>query len=92
MTMPRSPEQIEADEALTSAIERCAYAYGVYDSGDVIGDYMVIAATQMIDQQGDVQHSYINLLRNGKISGVMAIGLAESAASDLKMGTRPADG
>lgn len=84
--MPRTPEQIEADEGLTAAIERCAYAYGVYDSGDVIGDYLVLAATQKIDGDGELRHSYINLLRNGGISGIMALGLVETAGADLKAG------
>ena len=82
--MRRTPEQIEADEQLTSAIERCAYAYDMYDSGDLIGDYMVICAIQKIDEEGELTHSSNMLFRNGSISGTMAIGLAEAAAFDLK--------
>jgi hypothetical protein len=83
--MRRTPEQIEADEQLTSAIERCAYAYGMYDSGDVIGDYLVICAIQKIDAEGELAHSSNMLFRNGSISGTMAIGLTEAAAFDLKV-------
>lgn len=89
--MPRSPEQIEADEGLTAAIQRVAAAYGVFDGGDVIGDYVVVAATQVLDGDGEVKHSYINLLRNGSIAATSAVGLLETAAFDVKAGRTAPD-
>lgn len=83
--MQRTAEQIAADDALTAAIERTARAYGVMEGSDVMGDYIVIAATQEL-REDDVVNSYINLVRNGSSSTVIAVGLCETAAFDMKMG------
>lgn len=86
--MPRTPEQISADDALTVAIERVARAYGVLEDGDVTGDYVVVANVQQLEEEGDIMHSYIMLLRNGRIAGVATVGLLEMAAFDAKLGRR----
>jgi hypothetical protein len=39
--MPRTPEQQEADEALTAAIEKCAHAYGMIEEGWALGDWLI---------------------------------------------------
>jgi hypothetical protein len=83
--MRRTEEQIAADDALTAAIERTARAYGVLGDADVMGDYVVLAATQEL-REDEVENSYINLVRNGSSSTIVAVGLCETAAFDLKMG------
>lgn len=84
--MSRTEEQTAADEELTKAIERCAKAYEV--SGQMIGDYVVVAAIQGLEEDDSIRHSYSIMVRDNNVSGVMAIGLLEIAAFDLKMGTK----
>lgn len=83
--MSRTEEQIAADEALTEAIERTARAYGILESGDVMGTYVVVAATQEL-QADEVVNSYITLLRDGSGAGYAAVGLMEVASFDIKTG------
>jgi hypothetical protein len=82
--MARTEEQTAADDALTAAIERVAHAYQVLDNGDMLGDYVVLVATQELDGDGEVRHSYINLVRNGSVASTSAVGLMEIAAFDIK--------
>lgn len=84
--MQRTPEQIAADDGLTAAIEATARAYNVVSDGDMIGDYVVVAATQELESDGDIKHSYVHLLRDGSIAGTVAVGLLEMAAFDVKAG------
>ena len=83
--MARTEEQIEADDLLSAAIERAARAYGVIEDGDMMGDYVVVAATQEL-RDDEVVNSYINLVRNGSMASTHAVGLLETAAFDIKMG------
>lgn len=85
----RTEEQIAADDALTAAIERTALAYHVMDQGDVTQEYAVVVALQRIDDEGDVQHSYCQMFRDGSTSGTRTIGLLETALFDIKMGRDP---
>lgn len=89
--MARTPEQIQADEVLIAAIERVARAYAVLENGDVLGDYVVLGATQELDGDGEVRHSYINLVRNGSVSTTSVVGLLEVAAFDMKAGRAERD-
>lgn len=84
-TVPRTEEQIAADDELTAAIEKAARAYEVLEPGDMMGDYVVIAATQEL-REDEVVNSYFNLVRNGSSSTVTAVGLMEVASFDLKLG------
>lgn len=88
--MPRTEEQVAADEALTEALERAARAYQVLQDGDVMNDYVLVAATQEL--QGDeLKNSYILMLRNNSVPGTTAVGLLETASFDIKMGRAEGD-
>lgn len=82
--MPRTQEQIDADEALTAAIEQVARVSGVLADGDMLGDYVIVAGTQTMDSDGEIEHAHISLFRNGGIAGWAAIGLLEAATFNIK--------
>jgi len=92
MTMPRTDAQVEADNALSAAIDAVVNAYELAADGEVNGEYVLVVEQQRMDGDGDITHSYCIMLKDGKVSTVRAVGLLETAAFDLKMGTRPADG
>lgn len=81
--MARTQEQIEADDALTAAVEWVARAYGILEDGDVLGDYVVVGGTQTL--VGDeLSHAHITMLRNNSVAGYTAVGLLESASFHIK--------
>lgn len=80
----RTQEQIDADEALTAAVERVAKLSGVLSDGDMLGDYVIVAGSQTMDSDGEIEHSHISLFRNGGIAGWAAVGLLESAVFVIK--------
>jgi len=82
--MSRTEEQIAADDALTAAVEQVAKAYDV--SGGMIGDYVVVAAIQDLQEDHSIRHSYSVIVRDNNVAGVMVIGLLEAAAFDTKRG------
>ncbi len=59
--MPRTSEQIAADDALTVAIERVIAAYSLNDGG-VLSDYVVIYGMSRLDEAGE---------RESKVGGVL---------------------
>lgn len=85
--MARTQEQIEADDNLLAAIERVAKASGVLTDADMLGDFVVVAATQNMDSDGEIEHAHITLFRNGGIAGHAAVGLLESASFLIKAGS-----
>ena len=58
----RTPEQVEADEALLRAIEQVNEAYDP-GAGDVLGAYIVIADWSKIDEDGDVEDALMRHCR-----------------------------
>jgi len=83
--MGRTPEQMEADEELTASIEKVARLSGVLRHQDMLGDFVVVGATQWMDEEGDIRYAHITLFRNGGIAGYAAIGLLESASAAIKL-------
>jgi hypothetical protein len=86
--MPRTPEQIEADSALSLAVDAVVKAYEMSAAGEVNGDYVLVVEQQCMDEEGDINHSYCIMLKDGRVSTVRAVGLLETATFDLKMATR----
>lgn len=86
--MPRSEEQKQAGAELEAAILKCAQSYELLDDGEIIGDFIVVSATQLINHEGEVEHSYITLLRGGTIASTSAVGLLETASFDIKRSGR----
>jgi len=84
--MSRTEEQIAADDNLTAAIERVAKLSGVLTDGDMLGDFVVVAATQTMDSDGEIEHAHISLFRNSGIAGWAAVGLLETASFFIKAG------
>ena len=89
--MPRTEEQVEADETLSAAIDKVITAYELDGNGEVNGEYVVVIEQQRMDSEGDLAHSYCILFKENKVATVRAVGLLETASFDLKMGTRPVD-
>jgi hypothetical protein len=75
----RSEEQRAADEALTAAIERVMRAYEVKSPEDNMAEYVVVAALEALEEDGDITSSISFLLRDGKVHGSRVIGLLEDA-------------
>lgn len=51
--MPRTAEQQAADEALATAVHNVLIAYSLHPSDSMITDYLVLAASQRIGEDGD---------------------------------------
>lgn len=76
----RNPQQVEADENLTKAINQSLRAYGFEDSY-ILTDYLVIAAQAKLDADGDTNTAYSYLYRDSdlplhSILGLLAIARA----------------
>ncbi|MFE5290352.1 hypothetical protein ACFRAQ_35835 [Nocardia sp. NPDC056611] len=90
--MARTPEQVEADNVLTAAIEQAMRAH--FDDGDDPGllmDYTVIAARGGIDDDGDRWSSTVTLTRDNNVPSHIQIGLLDTRLSFLRATLRPAD-
>lgn len=81
--MPRSPEQIAADAALTAAIEQVLQAYG---SGQayVLTEYVVLTSQQRFDEAGDGITAVGIAYRDGNVPTHRALGLCEYASTRLR--------
>lgn len=74
----RTEEQIEADENLTKAIEKCIKAYG-YEEDFILTDYVVLAAQTKLDEDGDSVNAYTYLYRDSDMPYHKILGLMEVA-------------
>lgn len=81
--MSRTAEQVEADDALTTAIEGVLQAY---DDGDawLLAEYVVITSQQRYDDDGDLLTAVGALYRDGSVPTHRALGLIEHAAVRLR--------
>ncbi len=79
--MPRTAEQVAADELLTEAIHAVVKAY--YDGNQtyVLGEYIVIAAQQGWNDDGDGVSANTMIQRDGDVALHRCLGLAEYAAT-----------
>lgn len=72
----RTPEQIEADEALQKAITECYRAYGT-DDNSVITDYVVMSASYGVSEDGESFYTYQYLVRDCDMPWYRILGLIE---------------
>ncbi|MBX4168058.1 hypothetical protein K3M35_05175 [Rhodococcus sp. DMU2021] len=77
--MPRTPEQIAADDALTAAIENHQAAYHDDNEG-VLTDYLVIAGRTFWDDDGDQVEAVYLTVRDDSVSLSKQLGLVEFAS------------
>lgn len=81
--MPRTPEQVTADLALTAAIEQALAAYGD-EQAYVLTEYVVVTSQQRFDDDGDSVTAVGLVYRDGDVPTHRALGLCEYAATRLR--------
>ncbi|BDB58971.1 MULTISPECIES: hypothetical protein [Rhodococcus] len=81
--MPRTPEQIAADDALTAAIDRVWAAYSDIEDG-VLVDYIVVANRRHWDADGDTATSTFLHNRDDSVPIANQLGLAEFMACRVR--------
>ena len=74
----RTPEQVEADEALTEALKRVNEAY-YGETPFLITDYIVVYVEQSFDDEGDPLDNVAVQCRNGYIPPHKTLGLIDVA-------------
>ena len=86
--MPRTPEQIEAGDALTEAIDRLTQAYGYHEDGDINGAWVVVVEQHALaadDNDDDLSSSYAMLMKGGRLPTMTVVGMLETASFDAKL-------
>lgn len=76
--MPRTQEQVAADQALTKAIQGVLEAYEVQEDY-LLSDYMVICTQARIDEEGDAETAYSYLYRDSNLPTHAIMGMLEMA-------------
>lgn len=86
----RTADQIAADHLLTQAIEQAhrAYAVGMDEPPEgwenaVIGDYIVVYATSMLADDGEIESDTAHLVRNGNMAPHASLGLLHRAIENV---------
>lgn len=81
--MSRTPEQVDADDALSAAIERVLQ---VYDDGDawILTEYVVVTSQHRYDDDGEGLTAVGALYRDGDVPTHRALGLLDYAATRLR--------
>ncbi|WP_327139315.1 hypothetical protein [Nocardia sp. NBC_01327] len=82
--MPRTAEQISADDALTEAIDRHHRAYHPGDIEGVLTKYVVVAQRQWWDDDGDQMTAHLTTPRDEGLPLSDALGLLEFAATRIR--------
>ena len=82
--MARTPEQVEADDNLTAAIEQCMRAHADEDHPFVLTEYVVLTAHQGFDDDGDGVTAVGVLYRDGDVPTHRALGLMEYVGTRLR--------
>jgi len=80
--MGRTPEQVQADAALTVAVQAAAIQYG-FAPDAIVTDYIVILSAQTWDTAGDTTSDEGVLLRDGYMPDYRARGLAQHGIEAL---------
>jgi hypothetical protein len=76
--MARTPEQMQADEQLTAAVQAAAVVYG-WAPDAIVTDYIVALSAQTWDTDGDTTADEGVLVRDGYLPNYRAAGLARYA-------------
>ena len=83
--MARTPEQRQADDELTAAIEKVKAAYYTAESSPtVMTEYVVVAAARGFDEDGDSFTTVATISKNSDVPLHHLIGLCEYAAAGFK--------
>jgi hypothetical protein len=82
--VPRTPEQVAADNALTDAIEQVARAYADDGEAWVMSEYVVLTAQHRYDDEGDGLTAVGVLYRDGDVPLHRALGLVDYAATRIR--------
>ena len=82
--MTRTPEQIAADDALTSAIEAVHQAYYADGVEGVLTKYIVLAQRQWWDEDGDAMTANYMSPRDNGIPLSDQLGLTEYASTRIR--------
>lgn len=69
----RTPEQVEADDALNEAIDRWAAAYDLIGNGELITNWVMVTESVSVDMDGS--HRYNIGVRNNSVPMATALGL-----------------
>jgi len=80
--MGRTLEQVQADTALTAAVQAAAIVYG-FAPDAIVTDYIVILSAQTWDTAGDTTSDEGVLLRDGYMPDYRARGLAQHGIEAL---------
>ena len=82
--MPRTAEQVAADDALTEAVKAAMVAHGM-DAG-LLTDYVVCVAAQHFDDDGDIRTLYGSLYQDDSMPHYRIIGLLRMATMQAERG------
>lgn len=82
--MPRTPEQVAADEALTAAIDAVWRAYDDDPDPGYLLDYIVIAARRGFTDDGDNWTSVGSFARDDSVPTHVQLGLLQHRLTSLK--------
>lgn len=77
--MSRTPEQKEADEALTKAIDAAVSAYGFNEKGLINTQYLVIVEQRGWADSGDSLSAFVSLYKDGDMGWSAILGLLRAA-------------
>lgn len=78
MTNIRNQEQINADEALSLAVENCVKAYmPEHANGYTLSDFLVLTSLQKLTTEGIVVTQYPLFMNGGDIPWYKVLGLIE---------------
>jgi hypothetical protein len=80
----RTPEQVQADDALTAAIEQCMHAYHGQERPFVLTEYLVITSQQGFDDDGEGLTAVGALYRDNDVPTHRAVGLIEYVGARLR--------
>lgn len=81
----RTPQQVAADEKLLEAITECLIAYEMIEDGFVVGDFVVVNATNRLSSQGVIQTRHPLLFRDGDIPWYRIAGLIDMAKIEVSL-------
>jgi hypothetical protein len=82
--VPRTPEQIAADDNLTAAIEQCMRAHFDEEHPAVLTEYLVITSQRRWDEDGDAITAVGVIFREDNVPLHNALGLVEYVGAQMR--------
>lgn len=83
--MPRTPEQVAADDALTAAIEQVWFAYYPETGPGILMEYVVLARRRTFDEHdGEPLTAHASMPRDGEVPLDLLLGMTEYASTRLR--------